>query len=133
MLTPRTDLMRSAPGSKILLRMDVPSIAGGVNVAGSLAQESRPLVINFLKGYMEAIHYLKTNKAGSLKVFAKHLRSSDARTVAALSDELAGPPRRQGLPVGWRLCRTTDRRSFPSQLPRIIPKAERLWESDTGT
>jgi NitT/TauT family transport system substrate-binding protein len=90
MLTPPTDLNAERVGMKVLLRMDVPSIAGGVTVAGALARKNRPLVLNFLKGYMEGIHYLKANKAGSLKVFAKYLRNSDAKTLAYLYDEIAG-------------------------------------------
>jgi hypothetical protein len=47
-------------------------------------------VLNFLKGYMEGIQYLKSHKTGSLKVFAKYLRSSDGKTLAYLYDEIAG-------------------------------------------
>jgi hypothetical protein len=39
---------------------------------------------------MEGIQYLKSNKTGSLKVFAKYLRSSDGKTLAYLYDEIAG-------------------------------------------
>jgi NitT/TauT family transport system substrate-binding protein len=124
MLTPPTDLNAERAGMKILLRMDVPSIAGGVTVAGSLAQKSRPLVINFLKGYMEGIHYLKTNKAGSLKVFAKYLRSSDARTLAYLYDEIAGRVEKELRP------QTESVRFLLDLVAQDQPKAERLSESD---
>jgi NitT/TauT family transport system substrate-binding protein len=124
MLTPPTDLNAERAGMKVLLRMDVPSIAGGVTVTGSLAQKSRPLVSNFLKGYMEGIHYLKTNKAGSLKVFAKYLRSSDAKTLAYLYDEIAGRVERELRP------QTESVRFLLDLVAQDQPKAERLSESE---
>jgi ABC-type nitrate/sulfonate/bicarbonate transport system substrate-binding protein len=124
MLTPPTDLHAERAGMKVLLRMDVPSIAGGVTVAGSLAQKSRPLVLNFLKGYMEGIHYLKSNKAGSLKVFAKYLRSSDAKTLAYLYDEIAGRVEKDLRPQPESV------RFLLDLVAQDRPKAERLSESD---
>ncbi len=44
--------------------------------------------MSFLKGYIEAIHYLKENKEESLKIFAKYLRNSEAKTLAYLYDEI---------------------------------------------
>ena len=80
---------------KILSRIDVPSIAGGINATAPLVQKNRPMVTNFLQGYMEGIHYLKENKDDSLKVFAKYLRNSDGTTLSYLYDEIAGRVERE--------------------------------------
>ena len=90
MLTPPTDLAAVQAGMKVLLRVDVPSIAGGINTTAAFAQKNRALMVNLLKGYIEAIHYLKQNKEESLKVFAKFLRNSDAKKLSYLYDEIAG-------------------------------------------
>jgi hypothetical protein len=68
----------------------VPSIAGGINATVPMVQKNRPMMTNFLRGYMEGIHYLRENKDDSLKVFAKYLRNSDGKTLSYLYDEIAG-------------------------------------------
>lgn len=95
MLTPPTDLAAVKAGMKILSRIDVPSIAGGINATVPLVQKNRPMVTNFLRGYMEGIHYLRENKDDSLKVFAKYLRNSDGKTLSYLYDEIAGRVERE--------------------------------------
>lgn len=90
MLTPPTDLAAVKAGMKILSRIDVPSIAGGINTTAPWVQKNRPTAMNFLRGYMEGIFYLKENKDHSLKVFAKYLRNSDSKTLSYLYDEIAG-------------------------------------------
>jgi NitT/TauT family transport system substrate-binding protein len=90
MLTPPTDLAAVKAGMKILSRIDVPSIAGGINTTAPWVQKNRPTAMNFLRGYMEGIRYLKQNKQDSLKVFAKYLRNSDGKTLSYLYDEIAG-------------------------------------------
>jgi NitT/TauT family transport system substrate-binding protein len=90
MLTPPTDLVAEKAGLRILSRIDVPSFAGGINTTAALLQKNRGMVLNFLKGYIEGIHYLKENKDESLKVFAKYLRNTDAKSISYLYDEIVG-------------------------------------------
>jgi NitT/TauT family transport system substrate-binding protein len=90
MLTPPTDLVAVNAGMKILSRIDVPSFAGGINTTTALLQKNRGMAVNFLKGYVEGIHYLKENKPESVKVFAKYLRNADPKTLAYLYDEIVG-------------------------------------------
>jgi NitT/TauT family transport system substrate-binding protein len=90
MLTPPTDLAALSAGMKVLERLDVPSIAGGINVTASFAQKNRSTVRAFVRGYLEGIHYLKENKEESLKIFSKYLRNSDVKTLSYLYDEIAG-------------------------------------------
>ena len=90
MLTPPTDLTAIKLGMKVLTRIDVPSIAGGINTTNALLQKSRSLAMSFLKGYIEAIHFLRENKEESLNIFAKYLRNSEAKTLAYLYEEIIG-------------------------------------------
>ena len=55
----------------------------------STIQKNRPLVIRFLKGYMEGIHYLKTHKPETLNIFSKYTRNPDQEIMADLYDEIS--------------------------------------------
>ena len=45
-------------GLKVLEKFDVATPGGGINTTATLLKQNRKLVINFLKGYMEGIHFL---------------------------------------------------------------------------
>jgi NitT/TauT family transport system substrate-binding protein len=47
----------------------------------SYLQQNRALIKGFLKGQIEGMHYVKTNKEGSLKILRKHLQITDAEAV----------------------------------------------------
>jgi ABC-type nitrate/sulfonate/bicarbonate transport system substrate-binding protein len=55
-------------------------------VTRSLIDKQRPLVKNLLKGHVEAIHYIRTNRDGSLKILAKYLKVNDPAAVEATYD-----------------------------------------------
>ena len=50
-------------------------------VTRSYLQQNRAAVKSFIKGQIEGIHYVKTNKEGSLKVLRKYLQITDAEAV----------------------------------------------------
>jgi NitT/TauT family transport system substrate-binding protein len=50
-------------------------------VTRSYLQQNRALVKGFIKGQIEGMHYVKTNKEGSLKVLRKHLQVTDPEAV----------------------------------------------------
>jgi NitT/TauT family transport system substrate-binding protein len=124
MLTPPTDLAAVRAGMKVLTRVDVPSIAGGINTTASFAQKNRATVVNFLKGYIEGIHYLKENKEGSLKIFAKYLRNPDAKALSYLYDEIAGRVERELRPQPESV------RFLLDLVALDYPQAQRLTEKD---
>jgi hypothetical protein len=124
MLTPPTDLVAEKAGMKILSRIDVPSLGGGINTTAGLLQKNRGMVLNFLKGYIEGIHYLKENKEESLKVFAKYLRNSDTKTVSYLYDEIIGRMERELRP------RSESVRFLLDLVAPDCPQAQRLTEKD---
>jgi len=50
-------------------------------VTRSYLQQNRAAVKGFIKGQIEGMHYVKTNKEGSLKILRKHLQISDPEAV----------------------------------------------------
>ena len=50
-------------------------------VTRSYLQQNRATVKGFIKGQIEGMHYVKTNKEGSLKILRKHLQISDPAAV----------------------------------------------------
>jgi ABC-type nitrate/sulfonate/bicarbonate transport system substrate-binding protein len=124
MLTPPTDLAAVRVGMRVLTRVDVPSIAGGINTTASFVQKNRGAILNFLKAYIEGIHYLKENKDESLKIFAKYLRNPDAQTLSYLYDEIAGRVERELRPQSESV------RFLLDLVALDYPQAQRLTEKD---
>jgi ABC-type nitrate/sulfonate/bicarbonate transport system substrate-binding protein len=50
-------------------------------VTRSYLQHNRAAVKGFIKGQIEAMHYVKTNREGSIKILKKHLQISDPEAV----------------------------------------------------
>jgi ABC-type nitrate/sulfonate/bicarbonate transport system substrate-binding protein len=50
-------------------------------VTRSYLQQNRAAVKGFIKGQIEGMHYVKTNKEGSLKILRKHLQITDTEAV----------------------------------------------------
>ena len=50
-------------------------------VTRAYLQQNRAAIKGFLKGQIEAMHYVKTNKEGSIKILKKHLQVTDPEAV----------------------------------------------------
>jgi NitT/TauT family transport system substrate-binding protein len=50
-------------------------------VTRTYLQQNREAIKGFLKGQIEGMHYVKTNREGSLKILRKHLQITDAEAV----------------------------------------------------
>jgi ABC-type nitrate/sulfonate/bicarbonate transport system substrate-binding protein len=87
MFTPPLDLVATRDGLKILSKVDVPTLGGGINTTPALVQQNRKTLLNFLKGYIEGIHYMANHKSESLKVFSKYFKNPDNQAMAYLYDE----------------------------------------------
>jgi len=87
MLFPPFDLIARKEGLKVLKKFDVPTPGGGINITVALLKQNRPLVINFLKGYIEGIHYMIGNKTESVRVMQKYFQNSDLAAMGYLYDE----------------------------------------------
>ncbi len=50
-------------------------------VTRAYLQQNRAAIKGFIKGQIEGMHYVKTNKEGSMKILRKHLQITDASAV----------------------------------------------------
>ncbi len=87
MLFPPMDLIARNEGLKVLQKFDVPTPGGGINTTAALLKQNRPLVVNFLKGYIEGIHYMNRNKDDSLKILQHYFQNSEMAAMGYLYDE----------------------------------------------
>jgi len=87
MLFPPLDLIARNEGLKVLQKFDVPTPGGGINTTAALLKQNRRLVINFLKGYMDGIHFMLTHKAESLEVLQRYFKNTDRTAMGYLYDE----------------------------------------------
>ena len=87
MLFPPLDLIASNEGLKVLEKFDVATPGGGINTTAALLKQNRAMVINFLKGYMEGIHYMVQHKDLSLKILQRYFHNSDITAMGYLYDE----------------------------------------------
>ena len=89
MFTPPSDMISEKAGMRILVKIDVANVGGGLNTTTTLVQKKRPQALRFLRGYMEGIQYLKANKEESLKIFSKYVRNPDLTVMAYLYEEIS--------------------------------------------
>jgi NitT/TauT family transport system substrate-binding protein len=89
MFTPPSDMISEKAGMRILTKIDVANVGGGLNTTTAFLQKSRPQALRFLRGYMEAIQYLKSHRDESLKIFSKYVRNPDLGIMAYLYEEIS--------------------------------------------
>jgi NitT/TauT family transport system substrate-binding protein len=87
MLFPPFDLIARNEGLKVLAKFDVPTPGGGINTTAAMLKQNRVLVMNFLKGYIEGIHYMVGHKSDSVRVMQKYFQNSDLTAMSYLYDE----------------------------------------------
>ena len=72
-------------GSNAVNRMVAAGLEGVefivANTDSQALDQNRAAVKGFIKGQIEGMHYVKTNKEGSLKILRKHLQIADAEAV----------------------------------------------------
>jgi NitT/TauT family transport system substrate-binding protein len=89
MFTPPSDMISEKAGMRILTKIDVANVGGGLNTSTAILQKNRPQVLRFLRGYMEAIRYLKFHRDESLRIFSKYVRNPDLGIMAYLYEEIS--------------------------------------------
>ena len=87
MLFPPLDLIAKNEGLKVLETFDVATPGGGVNTTAVLLKQNRNLVVSFLKGYMEGIHYMIDRREESLKILQRYFQNTDKAAINYLYDE----------------------------------------------
>lgn len=51
-------------------------------------KNDRAAVVRFMQAYVEAVHYVKTNRAGAVKIYSKYLRGLNEEHIGLWVDEL---------------------------------------------
>jgi len=90
MITPPYDYVAVRAGMKIFSKVDVPIIAGGINVMRPFVGKNRDALIRFLKGYIEAIHFLGSQREETMRIFGDYLNNRDKDVLARFYEEIAG-------------------------------------------
>ena len=124
MFTPPSDMISEKAGMRILAKIDVANVGGGLNTSTAVLQKSRPQLLRFLRGYMEAIQYLQNNKDESLKIFSKYVRNPDLGIMAYLYDEISSRVERGLRPQADAVRALLDLAALD------FPQAKRLSEKD---
>ena len=57
-----------------------------VTLTRAFIEKQRPLAKNLLRSEIESIHYIRTNREGSIKILKKYLRVDDAEAIEATYD-----------------------------------------------
>jgi NitT/TauT family transport system substrate-binding protein len=88
LIIPPNHLVAEKAGLKALTKIDVPTLAGGLNTSQPMLEKNRDMFIRFLKGYLEGVYFMIRNKEESLKAFAKYLQNPDPVVNAYLYDDI---------------------------------------------
>jgi NitT/TauT family transport system substrate-binding protein len=126
MFTPPSDMIAEKAGMRILSRLDFANVGGGINTTPQWIQRHRPLVLRFLRGYMEGIHYLKSHKDESLKIFSKYVRNPDLSIMAYLYDEISTRAEKDLRPQSDAVRALLDLAALD------FPQAKKLTEKDNS-
>jgi len=124
MFTPPSDMISEKAGMRILSRLDVANVGGGLNTTQTIVQKNRPQLLRFLRGYMEGIRYLKLNKEESLKIFSRYVRNPDLGIMAYLYEEIATRAEKDLRPQSDAV------RALLELAALDFPQAKRLGEKD---
>jgi NitT/TauT family transport system substrate-binding protein len=124
MFTPPSDMISEKAGMRILAKVDVANVGGGLNTTAAVLQKSRPRALRFLRGYMEGIQYMKSHRDESLKIFSKYVRNPDLGIMAYLYEEIA-----TRVEPGLR-PQSEAVRALLDLAAQDLPQAKRLTEGD---
>jgi NitT/TauT family transport system substrate-binding protein len=124
MITPPYDMVARESGMKLLAKIDAPIIAGGINGRSDYVRANRDKLLRFLRGYIEAIHFLNNNKKETVQIFMDYLSARDPKVVEFFYDEIAGRVQKDLAPDPESLRFTFD------FLSRVNPKARELKVTD---
>ena len=126
MFTPPSDMISEKAGMRVLTRLNVANVGGGINTTPQWIQKNRPLALRFLRGYMEGIHYLKSHKDESLRIFSKYVRNPDLGIMAYLYEEIATRAERDLRPQADSVRALLDLAALD------FPQAKKLTEKDNS-
>jgi NitT/TauT family transport system substrate-binding protein len=126
MFTPPSDMISEKAGMRILAKLDVANVGGGINTTPAFVQKNRPQALRFLRGYMEGIQYLKSHKDESLKIFSKYVRNPDLAIMAYLYEEISTRAEKELRPQAEAVRAMIDLAALD------FPQAKKLTEKDNA-
>jgi ABC-type nitrate/sulfonate/bicarbonate transport system substrate-binding protein len=68
--------------------LGIPGLDAPLTTTERKLKRERPAVLRFVQAYIEAIHYFKTNKAGTVRILQKHMRGLSEQQVGAWVDDV---------------------------------------------
>ncbi len=68
--------------------LSIPGLDAPLTTTERKIKRDRPGVLRFVQVYIEAIHYFKTNKAGTVRVLQKYMRGLSEQQIGAWIDDL---------------------------------------------
>jgi len=124
LIIPPNHLVAEKAGLKALTKIDVPTLAGGLNTSQPMLEKNRDMFIRFLKGYLESVYFMIRNKEESLKAFAKYLQNPDPVVNAYLYDDITSRIDRNLRPSSEAI------RYMLDLIALDLPQAQRVSEKD---
>ncbi len=124
MILPPTSLLAERAGLKPLSKIDAPTLGGGVNTTQAFVEKNREVLIRFLKGFLEGIHFMIRNREESLKIFAKNLKNPDPEVNAFLYEDITTRVANDLRPIPESI------RSMLDFIALDLPQAQRVSEKD---
>lgn len=123
-LSPPFDMAATKEGLKMLAKLDIPTTGGTITTTTSFLKANRGILVNFLKGYIEGVHFLLRNKDESMKVLSKYLRNPDMTTMGYFYDHVSQRAERGLRPNAESVLFVNDLVAMDD------PKAKRLSDKD---
>jgi ABC-type nitrate/sulfonate/bicarbonate transport system substrate-binding protein len=68
--------------------LGIPGLDGPLTTTERKIKRERPAVLRFVQAYVEAIHYFKTNRAGTVRALHKYMRGLSEQQVGAWVDDV---------------------------------------------
>ena len=68
--------------------LGIPGLDGPLTTTERKLKRDRGAVVRFAQAYVEAIHYFKTNKAGTVRILQKYMRGLNEQQIGAWVDDV---------------------------------------------
>lgn len=68
--------------------LGIPGLDAPLTTTERKVKRERPAVFRFVQAYVEAIHYFKTNKAGTVRILQKYMRGLSEQQIGAWVDDV---------------------------------------------
>ena len=95
------------------VKLKVAAISGTLATTGARIQRSRDFVMRFMRAFVEAIHYFKTNREGTLPILQKYMGGISSENAGIVYDEALDVIEDLPVPAEKGLLAVLDRESDP--------------------